>query len=66
MPGAYPRTATEALTSRTLPYVQKIADAGIDALRADLGLAKGLNTWQGGVTYAPVAEALDLPLQPFS
>ena len=37
-----------------------------DALRADLGLAKGLNTWQGGVTYAPVAEALDLPLQPFS
>ncbi len=66
MPGAYPRTATEALTSRTLPYVQKIADAGIDALRADPGLAKGLNTWQGGVTYAPVAEALDLPLQPFS
>ena len=65
MPGAYPRTATEALTARTLPYVLKLADAGVDALRADPGLALGLNTWQGGVTYAPVAEALGLPLGTF-
>jgi alanine dehydrogenase len=65
MPGAYPRTATEALTSRTLPYVHKLADAGLDALRSDPGLARGLNTWQGGVTYAPVAEALGLALRAF-
>ena len=65
MPGAYPRTATEALTSRTLPYVQKLADGGVDALRSDPGLAKGLNTWQGGVAYQPVAEALGLPVKAF-
>ncbi len=57
MPGAYPRTATMALTHATLPYVLKLAGQGLNALSEDSGLAKALNTYQGRITYKPVAEA---------
>jgi alanine dehydrogenase len=60
MPGAYPRTSTLALTAATLPYVLRLAHQGVDALRADPGFGKGVNTYQGSVTSKPVAEALDL------
>jgi alanine dehydrogenase len=60
MPGAYPRTATMALTQATLPCIERIADGGIPALLADAGLAKGINTFAGFITYRPVADALDL------
>ena len=58
MPGAVPHTSTYALTNVTLPYILAIADKGwLDALRDDPGLAVGLNTHDGSVTYASVAEA---------
>src|SRR6188768_3356102 len=58
MPGAVPNTSTYALTNATLPYAVALADKGWkDALRADRSLALGLNTHQGEVTNAPVAEA---------
>ncbi|MDQ2783345.1 MAG: alanine dehydrogenase, partial [Actinomycetota bacterium] len=58
MPGAVPHTSTYALTNVTLPYAVELANLGWrDALRADRALALGLNTWDGGVTYAPVAAA---------
>jgi alanine dehydrogenase len=60
MPGAYPRTSTIALTHATLPYVVKLADKGIEALREDAGFASGVNTYAGYVTSQPVAEALQL------
>jgi alanine dehydrogenase len=60
MPGAYPRTSTLALTTATLPYVLRLADQGLDALRADPGFGKGVNTYKGYVTSKPVAEALCL------
>ncbi|MFM8331690.1 MAG: alanine dehydrogenase [Candidatus Methylumidiphilus sp.] len=60
MPGAYPRTATLALTAATLPYVQKLAALGLDALREDPGFAKALNTYQGFLTCKPAAEGLGL------
>jgi alanine dehydrogenase len=60
MPGAYPRTSTIALTGATLPYAVKLADKGLAALREDAGFAKGVNTYQGFVTYEPVAEDLGL------
>jgi alanine dehydrogenase len=59
MPGAYPRTSTFALTTATLPYALKLADKGLDALQEDAGFAKGVNTYQGFITYEPVAEALE-------
>jgi alanine dehydrogenase len=61
MPGAVARTSTLALTNVTLPYALRIADHGVrDALRADQGLLKGLNTFKGALTYAAVAEAQGL------
>jgi alanine dehydrogenase len=60
MPGAYPRTSTLALTDATLPYVLKLADHGLAALAQEAGFSKALNTYQGYITCAPVAEALFL------
>ncbi len=60
MPGAYPRTSTLALTNATLPYVRRLATDGIEALRSDAGFARGVNTYQGYVTCAAVADALGL------
>jgi alanine dehydrogenase len=59
MPGAVPHTSTYALTNVTLPYAVELANRGWqDALRRDPALALGLNTHDGAVTNAPVAEAL--------
>ncbi|MEJ2579263.1 MAG: alanine dehydrogenase [Kineosporiaceae bacterium] len=62
MPGAVPNTSTYALTNVTLPYAVALADRGWrDALGADPSLARGLNTVQGQVTNAPVAQAHAIP-----
>jgi alanine dehydrogenase len=58
MPGAYPRTATLALTEATLPYVLRLASGGLAAVAADPGFAKGVNTHAGRIRSAVVAEAL--------
>jgi alanine dehydrogenase len=61
MPGAVPYTSTYALTNVTLPYAVALANLGWrDALKADHALALGLNTYDGAVTYGPVAEALGM------
>jgi alanine dehydrogenase len=58
MPGSVPHTSTYALTNVTLPYALELANRGWrDALRRDDALALGLNTFDGHVTYGPVAEA---------
>ncbi|MBP2673391.1 MAG: ald [Deltaproteobacteria bacterium] len=59
MPGAVPRTSTQALTTATLPYLESFARLGvIGAMRADPGLLAGLNTRDGNVTCPGVAKAL--------
>lgn len=58
MPGAVPHTSTLALTNSTFPYILRIANLGArEALRQDAGLAEGLNTWMGTLTYRGVAES---------
>jgi alanine dehydrogenase len=58
MPGAVPHTSTYALTNVTLPYAVELANQGWrSALRQDHALALGLNTHDGVLTNAPVAEA---------
>jgi alanine dehydrogenase len=64
MPGAVPRTSTEALTSVTLPYVLHLADRGLDALHEDAALAAGASTVRGKLVTQPVAEAQGLPFTP--
>lgn len=58
MPGAVPRTSTFALTNATLPYVLKLANLGMAALKQDPALAKGLNVFKGRITYKAVADAM--------
>ena len=61
MPGAVPRTSTLALTGATLPYALKIANMGAEAAcKADPALMKGLNTYNGHLTFKAVAEAQNL------
>jgi alanine dehydrogenase len=61
MPGAVPRTSTYALSNATLPYAIKLADLGLEeAMHRDPGLALGVNTFQGEITYPAVAEAFAL------
>ena len=57
MPGAVPRTSTLALTGATLPYALKIANLGAEeACRRDPALMKGLNTYNGHLTFQAVAD----------
>ncbi len=67
MPGAVPHTSTYALTNVTLPYLLEIANKGWrEALSHDPSFALGLNTHEGGVTCAPVADAHGLPAVPLA
>ncbi|MHC5251888.1 alanine dehydrogenase [Listeria kieliensis] len=59
MPGAVPRTSTMALTNATLRYGLKLANEGlIKAVTNDFHLYKGVNTFEGNVTYQAVAKDL--------
>ena len=58
MPGAAPRTSSEALVHATLTFGLALADKGLDALKSDHHLAKGLNVLKGEVTHPAVAQAL--------
>jgi len=64
MPGVVPQTATEALTSATLPYILRLASGGLDALRQDASLAEGVSAMKGKLTRPEVAEAWGLPYTP--
>jgi alanine dehydrogenase len=63
MPGGVPRTSTLALTNATLPYAKQLATKGWKpALKESAALRKGLNMYDGKVTYPGVAEAFGLEL----
>ncbi|HQZ27692.1 MAG TPA: alanine dehydrogenase [Verrucomicrobiales bacterium] len=68
MPGAYPRTATEALTSVTLPYLQLLATLGLEgACERKPELVGGINCHGGELTCEEVGVSHDLPWkEPFS
>ena len=61
IPGSVARTSTIALTNETIKYLLAIVDKGlIDAIKADSSLAAGVNTFNGELTNAGVAKALDM------
>jgi alanine dehydrogenase len=67
MPGAVPRTSTIGLNQATLPFGLAIANLGFkQAMKLDAGLASGLNTYQGKLTYPALAQLFQLPLMTFS
>jgi alanine dehydrogenase len=58
MPAAVPNTSTLALTNATFPYVLKLAKLGAEAaIREDKGIAEGVNSFKGVLTYEAVAAA---------
>ncbi len=63
MPGAVPRTSTIGLNQATLPFGLAIANLGFkEAMKRDSGLASGLNTYQGKITFPALAQLFKLPL----
>ncbi len=60
MPGAVARTATQALTNATLPYILDLAEHGLRALAGNDGFRRGLNIARGAITHPQVAQALAL------
>ena len=62
MPGAYARTATQALTNVTYRYIETLADHGLaEACRLQPPLISGINVMNGKVTHMAVADAHGLP-----
>src|SRR5215212_4195937 len=58
MPGAYARTATQALTNVTYRYIELLADSGLtDAAQRQPALLSGINIMNGKLTHRAVADA---------
>jgi alanine dehydrogenase len=65
MPGAVPITSTAGLTNVTLPYVEQIADFGVrEAIARSRPLGRGVNVFEGKLTYEAVAGAHGLDYSP--
>lgn len=64
MPGAYARTATQALTNVTNRYVETLADHGLaEACHRHPALVSGINVKGGKITHNAVAQAHGLPIE---
>jgi alanine dehydrogenase len=65
MPGAYSRTATQALTNATNRYIELLADHGLgEACQRQPALVGGINVMGGKITNQVVAAAHRLPWTP--
>jgi len=61
MPGAMPRTSTQALSNATLPYIVELAGSGFDKIiNSNPALSKGVNTFKGFLGNEKVADALGM------
>jgi alanine dehydrogenase len=62
MPGAYARTATQALTNVTYRYIEMLADLGLtEACQRHPALLSGINVMNGKLTHKAVADAHGMP-----
>ena len=67
MPGAYARTATQALTNVTYRYIEALADHSLEeAFQRAPGLQNGLSVHDGKIHCKVVAEAHGLDYTPFA
>ncbi|HWX21103.1 MAG TPA: alanine dehydrogenase [Candidatus Binatia bacterium] len=65
MPGAYARTATQALTNVTYRYIEMLADWGLaEACQRQPALLSGINVRNGKLTQQAVAGAHGMPYSP--
>jgi alanine dehydrogenase len=62
-----PHTSTFGLTNATFPYVLQLASKGVEKACAESpAICEGVNTYDGHITYAAVAESLNRPWEPLS
>lgn len=67
MPGAYARTATQALINVTHRYIELLADHGLkEACQRQPALIGGINVMQGKLYNEAVAQAHSLPFSEYS
>jgi alanine dehydrogenase len=67
MPGAYARTATQALTNVTTRFIEFLAEGGVEgAIKREPGIRGGVNVMNGTIHNRAVAEATGLPYEPIS
>jgi len=67
MTASIPRTASRALATASLSYLEEIAGRGLDrALQEDPGLAAGVYLYRGEMVNERVGAALNLPAKPLS
>jgi alanine dehydrogenase len=67
MPGAYARTATQALTNVTARFVEFLAEGGVEgAIKKEPAIASGVNVMDGKIRNKAVAEAHQLPFEPLN
>lgn len=65
IPGAVGRTSTFALCNVTLPWAVRLADHGVaEAAKRFHPIATAVNAYQGKLTNAAVAEAIDMKYTP--
>jgi alanine dehydrogenase len=65
MPGAYARTATQALTNVTYRYLETLADLGLqEACQRMPALLGGINVMGGKITHKAVADAHGMVFTP--
>jgi alanine dehydrogenase len=65
MPGAYARTATQALTNVTFRFLETLADLGLkEACQKQPALVGGINVMGGKLTHKAVAEAHGMKFTP--
>ena len=59
MPGAYPKTSTLALTSKTLKYIKLLAGEGIESAAAEESpMRSAFNTYKGRIMNKALAESI--------
>lgn len=57
-----PRIASRAFSAALIPYIEKIAELGIEgAIMQDIGLAHGISIYKGHVVKKNLAEVANLP-----
>lgn len=62
LPSAVAKTASDALSNTSLPYILKIADKGwLKAIKEDIALRRGLGFAFGYLTFKPTATAQNRP-----
>jgi len=66
MPGAYPRTSTEALSEALFPYLMHlISDEDIvKVLKKNPPIRRGVNLFRGNITIKEIAETFNYPYKP--